>query len=125
MLHLSTHNIGDAAIVDCNGKIVYGDEIAFFQKFVKDLSDQHHWIVLDLSGVTHLDSNGIGTIVSLWASLRNIGGDLRLAALSSRVHDVLAISKLTTLLGVFDTPEQAAASFAPSCSVSACVPAHS
>jgi anti-sigma B factor antagonist len=117
MLHLSTHTVGDAAIVDCKGKIVYGDEIAIFRTFVRDLSNQHHWIVLDLSGVTHLDSNGIGTIVSLWASLRSIGGDLRLAALSSRVHDVLTISKLTTLLGVFDSPEQAAASFVPTCSM--------
>lgn len=111
MLHLSLHTFGNTAIVDCNGKIVYGEESAFLRSFVKDLLNQHHRIVLNLSGVTHIDSNGIGTIVGVWASARDAGGDLKLAASSGHVHDVLTISKLMSLFGVFETAEQAAASF--------------
>jgi anti-sigma B factor antagonist len=114
MLQLTTHTLGDAAIVDCAGKIVYGEEVSFLRSYVKDLLSQHHRIVLSLSGVTHIDSNGVGTLVSLWASARSAGGDLKLAALSTRAHDVLMTAKLASLFGAFETVEQAARSFAPS-----------
>jgi anti-sigma B factor antagonist len=98
-------------IVDCTGNIVYREEAAFLQSYVRGLLNQHRQIVLDLSGVTRIDSHGIGTIVSLWASTRNRRGDLKLAALSRRVQDALTISKLRSLFNTFETAEQAAASF--------------
>jgi anti-sigma B factor antagonist len=112
MLHLSTHTSGDAVIVDCIGKIVYCEEAAFLRGFVRGLLNQHHHIVLDLSGVTQIDSQCIGTMVGSWASVRNSGGDVTLAALSRRVQDALTITKLMSLFSTFETAEKAAASFA-------------
>jgi len=112
MLHLNTRTSGDAVIVDCTGKIVYSEEAAFLQSYVKGLLNQHHQIVLDLSGVTRIDSHGIGTMVDLWSSARNSGGDLKLAALSRRVQDAFTITKLMSLFSTFETAVEAAASFA-------------
>lgn len=112
MLQLSTRMSGDAVIVGCTGKIVYGEEAAFLSSYVVGFLSQHHHIVPDLSGVTRIDSNGIGIMVTLWASARNSGGDLKLAALGRRVQDVFTITKLTSLFSTFETAEQAAASFA-------------
>ena len=111
-LHLSTHMSGDAAIVDCTGNIAYCEEAAFLQSYVRSLLEQHHQIVLDLSGVGWIDSHGIGTMVGLWASARKSGGDLRLAALGTQVKNAFTITRLTSLFNTFETVDQAAASFA-------------
>ena len=68
--------------------------------------------MLALTGVTWIDSHGIGTLVGLWASARKGGGDLKLAALNSRVQNVLTITKLMSMFSTFETAEQAAASCA-------------
>ena len=112
MLHLSTRTSDGAIIVYCTGKIVYCEEAAFLSSYVTGLLNQHHQIVLDLSGVTRIDSHGIGTIVNLWASARNSGGDLKLAALNSCVQDAFTIAKLESLFSTFETADEAAASFA-------------
>jgi len=112
MLHLSTHTSGDVVIVDCTGKIAYCEEAAFLRGYVTGLLNQHHNIVLDLSGVTRIDSNGIGTMVGLWTLARNSGGELKLAALTSCAHDAFTITKLKCFFSTFETAEQAVASFA-------------
>jgi len=112
LLHLSTRTSGDAMIVDCTGKIVYSEEAVALRTYVTGLLNQHHRIVLDLSGVTRIDSHGIGTMVGLWATARKNGGDLKLAALSNSVQDSFTIARLVSLFSTFETAEQAAASFA-------------
>lgn len=112
MLQLSTHTSGDAVIVGCTGKIVYCEEAAFLRGYVLGLLNRYHQIVLDLSAVTRIDSHGIGTIVSLWASARNSGGDVKLAAPASCVLDAFTITNLMSLFTSFETTEQAVTSFA-------------
>lgn len=112
MLQLSTRSSGDVLIVDCAGKILYCEEVAFLRGYVLGLLNRHHQIVLDLSSVTRIDSHGIGTIVSLCASARNSGGELKLASPSSCVLDAFTITNLTSLFTPFETAEQAVASFA-------------
>ena len=112
MLQLNTRTSGDVVIVDCIGKIVYCEEAASLRGYVLGLLNRYHEIVLDLSGVTRIDSHGIGTLVSLWASAPKSSGDLKLAAPASCVLDAFTITHLMSLFAPFETTEQAVASFA-------------
>ncbi len=111
MLQLSTRMDGDVLVVACNGKIVYGDEAAHLRQQVKQFLAQSHFIVLDLEQVTMLDSNGVGTLVSLAASARNVGGDVRLAGMTQRLKDVLRITKLTPLFAIYEKVAEGVDSF--------------
>ena len=73
----------------------------------------HSRIVLDLSAVGEMSSAGLRVIISAAKLLRSerLGGDLRLAAPSARVVQVLELAGLLPVLNVFDTDEQAIASF--------------
>lgn len=73
-------------------------------------------IVLDLSGVGEMSSAGLRVIISAAKLLRNerTGGDLRLAGPGDRVVQVLELAGLLPVLRVFQTREQAIASFAES-----------
>ena len=111
-LRLSTRMLGDRVlVVDCLGRIVFGEETAVLRDSVRNLLDQHRQIVLNLSGVTYIDSGGLGTLVALYTTARNAGASIKLSALTQRTNDLLQITKLVTIFEVFDNDDQAARSF--------------
>lgn len=110
-LQMNTRSVGDTRIVQCDGRIVLGDESANFRDLVKDLLTKCRQIVLDLGGVTYIDSIGLGVLVGLLISAQKAGGDIKLANLKPRLIDVLGVTKLMTLFETFDRAEDAAQSF--------------
>lgn len=69
-------------------------------------------LVMDMSGVSFLDSAGVGALVSLFVSRRNAGRTLALAALTQQGRAVLQVSGLLKLLPVYSTVEEARAQHA-------------
>jgi anti-sigma B factor antagonist len=110
-LSITTSKIGEVIVVHLSGVIYFGEESTSLRLRVKDLLDNSGQIVLDLAGVTHIDSGGLGTLVGLFASARKVGGDIKLAALCSHPKEVLQITKLVTVFEIFERAEDAAASF--------------
>ena len=64
-------------------------------------------LVLDMSGVSFLDSAGVGALVSLFVSRRNHGKTLALASLTQQGNAVMQVSGLLKLLPVFPSVEEA------------------
>ena len=110
-LQLTTRYLGDIAIVDCIGRIALGEETSSLRQHVKELLAESPNVVLNLAQVTYVDSSGVGALMSLYTSARNSQGSIKLANLTTRVRDLLQITKLATVFEIFDTPEDAAASF--------------
>ncbi len=110
-LKISTRTLHGVMIVDCSGRLVFGEESASLREKVKKLLAQSPKLVLNLNDVNQVDSGGLGTLVSLFTTARNAGGTLKLASLNQRVGDLLQITKLVTIFEVFDDEEKAAKSF--------------
>ena len=110
-LKITTKQVGDVTIVYCNGRIVFGEEAASLREKVKSLLPQSHNIVLNLGGVSYIDSGGLGTLVGLYTSARGAGGDIKLANLTQRVNDQLQITKLVTIFESYESEEKAVNSF--------------
>jgi anti-sigma B factor antagonist len=68
-------------------------------------------ILLNLSGVTHIDSSGLGELISSHISLSDKGGTLKLVHLTERLRDLMTITKLLTVFDVYDDEPAALASF--------------
>jgi anti-sigma B factor antagonist len=98
-------------VVDCSGRLLFGEESARLREIVKELLSQNPKIVMNLREVNFIDSGGLGTLVSLFTSARNAGGAVKLASLNQRVGDLLQITKLFTIFEVFDDEQKAALSF--------------
>ena len=71
-LRMTTRSFADTTIVECSGRIVLGDESANFRYLVKDLLTKCKQVVLDLGGVTYIDSIGLGVLVGLLTSAQVI-----------------------------------------------------
>ena len=110
-LRLSTRTIDGVLIVDCGGRIVFGEESANLRDTVKKLIPDNKNIVLNLGGVNYIDSGGLGTLVALYTTAHNAGGSIKLANLTQRVGDLLQVTKLLTVFQVYESEEQAVQSF--------------
>ena len=110
-LRMSTRTLDGALVVDCSGRLVFGEESASLRDTVKKVVVQNPNVVLNLHEVNYIDSGGLGTLVSLYTTARNAGGAVKLASLSQRVGDLLQITKLLTIFEVFDDEQKAALSF--------------
>jgi anti-sigma B factor antagonist len=107
----STRKQGQAVIVDCGGRIVFGEECTLLRDQVKEALEQSKRVVINLADVSYIDSSGVGTLAGLHASAKAAGASLKLAALSPRVRDVLVITKLGTIFEIYDTVDDAADAF--------------
>jgi len=110
-LRMSTRTMEGVLVVDCSGRVVFGEESASLRDTVKKLLAQNPKVVMNLGEVNYIDSGGLGTLVSLYTSARNAGGAVKLAKLSKRVGELLQITKLLTVFEVYDDEEAAARSF--------------
>ncbi len=108
----TTHsNIHGVIVVRLSGAIYFGEESTSLRSLVKGLLNQSPRMVLDLGEVTHIDSGGLGTLVSLYASARKVGGEIKLAHLGDHARELLQITRLMTLFEIFNKSEDAVASF--------------
>ena len=112
MVHRTTHsNIHGVILVRLSGAIYFGEESTSLRSLVKGLLNDSRQMALDLGEVTHIDSGGLGTLVSPYASARKVGGEIKLAHLGDHARELLQITRLVTLFQIFDTAEDAIASF--------------
>ena len=110
-LKLNTRTENGITIIDCNGRIVFGEESALLRDTVKKLIGENSQIILNLADISYIDSGGLGTLVALYTTAHNAGGSVKLANLTQRVGDLLQVTKLLTVFEVYDIEEKAIESF--------------
>jgi anti-sigma B factor antagonist len=109
---LASRQVGDVTVVDAAGRITLGEGASAFRDIIRELAQKgDKKLLLNLSGVSYIDSSGIGEMVSGFTTVTNNGGQLKLVGLSKRVKDLLQITKLYTVFEAFDDEAQAVRSF--------------
>lgn len=94
------------------GKITIGvGDVALRNAVHETLDAGHQKILIDLSGVSTIDSSGVGELVSAYTTVTNRGGKLKLLKIPPKVSDVLQITQLITVFESFDDEDEAVASF--------------
>lgn len=96
-LKLETEATSDETIVRCIGKMTYTSSEAL-RSTVRGLLPETKRVVLDLKGITYLDSFGLGVLVSVYLSARRQDCQLRLINVSQQGQELLKITNLTYLI---------------------------
>jgi anti-sigma B factor antagonist len=72
---------------------------------LRELERGERTFVLDFSATSHVDSSGLGVLVSLARKVRESGGEIRLANLSAELATLFELTRLDTLFPVEDDRE--------------------
>ena len=115
----TTRQSDDVTILDLTGRLSLGEAVAFgpgsgliLSETVKELAKKGKKnILLNLAGVTYVDSSGVGQLVGAMTSARNQGVSLKLLRPNTQVLNLLKLSKLDTVFDIFEDEGTAVASF--------------
>lgn len=115
-MKIKTRKIDDVVVISLSGKLMGGppasEEIK--AEVYKHLDDGVKKFVFDLENLTRMNSSGLGILISSLTSIRNRGGDMKLAALNENMEGILVMTKLNTIFEISPTAEGAAAAFGKS-----------
>jgi len=111
-LNIRERQAGDVTVLDMDGRITIGEgSIALRSAIRRLLEEGKKKILLNLARVSYIDSSGIGELVSSYTSIGKEGGQLKLLNLTQKLQDLLTITKLLTVFDVYDSEQEALASF--------------
>jgi len=111
-LSLETRNRGDVMIVHCHGRIVYRDEAAALSRLVGEVLEHSRKLILDLSGVTSMDSAGIGELALLQNCAQGKSATFKCAGPNEFVRNLLDLTNLDSVLEIHSSVNDALESFA-------------
>ena len=111
-LYINQRRVGEAIVLDLKGRVKVRGHTVELHKAIRCLVEEGKTqILLNLSGVTHIDSSGLGELVSSHISAGSHGGVVKLAHVTQQLRELLEITKLTTVIDIYDDEATALSSF--------------
>jgi anti-anti-sigma factor len=111
-LYINERRERDVAVLDLRGRMRISGGTLALHRSIRCLVDEGKTkILLNLAGVTHIDSSGLGELISSYVTLSNKGGQIKLVHLTDRLQDIMTITKIVTVFDVYDNEADALASF--------------
>jgi anti-sigma B factor antagonist len=111
-MKIAETQVGDVTIIRLTGRLGLDEGDLVFRDYVNRLvAEGRVKIVLDLKDVTHIDSAGLGMLVSKYVSTRNRDGTIKLLNLTRRSNHLMGITRLATVFEIFDEEADALRSF--------------
>jgi anti-sigma B factor antagonist len=108
----TTRYSGPIAIIDLAGRITILDGLTVMREAIRqEIQSGYKHILLNLAGVSYIDSAGLGEMASAYIATTNTGGKLKLVHAQPKVHGMLQVTKLYTLLAAYSNEPEAIASF--------------
>lgn len=112
-LYISIRESGDVTIMDLQGRsTTSGGESELLSGHLRELVAKGvRKLLLNLGGLSQVDSSGVSVIIETYVSLKRQGGDLKLLRAGGRVLQVLNVFHLLDIIPSFDDEAQAVAQF--------------
>ena len=111
-LYINERHIEDVTVLDLKGRErIRGVTIALHESIRCLAREGKIQVLLDLARVKHIDSCGLGELVSSHVTLDEKGGALKLMHMTESVHELMTITKLLTVFDVYDDEPTALAGF--------------
>jgi anti-anti-sigma factor len=113
ILEITKGQIKDGiAVLTLRGSIHTGPDCRRVEQEVEDLLRGNQTrAIFDLTGITHIDSAAIGTVVRCYSKLKKAGGMLRLAGCNGMIDSSLKLTKVDKVIAIFPTASAAAEDF--------------
>ncbi len=101
---------GSLSVVFLRGKLMLGEDCRQLDAILPALfKDGRTRLIFEMSGVTHIDSTGIGRFIDTYGQLVKLGGAMRMAGAKGTVRDSFRVTRLDTVFPFFATVDEAKA----------------
>ena len=111
-MNATSQTVDGVEIISLQGKITIGSGDTQLREVITNaVNAGKNKILLDLSGVTTIDSYGIGELVGSYTTATNRGGKLKLLHLPAKLNELLHVTQLITVFEVYENQQEAIASF--------------
>ena len=111
-MKFKTSEMYNAVVISFSGKLRGGPDAQNFQNQISSyLENGKKNIIVEMSDVKFVDSSGLGNIVRAFSTVKDAGGQLKLAGISDKVEGVLSITKLSSVFEKYSNVEEASKSF--------------
>ncbi|MBN1433934.1 STAS domain-containing protein [Candidatus Fermentibacterales bacterium] len=102
----------DIAVIRLSGKVIGGPELVEVKEaFQSQVNHDRRNVLLDLGGVTWMDSSGLGVIVSGHTTISRAGGTMKILNATKKIHELFIITKLITVFETYTDEKEALESF--------------
>lgn len=110
-LRIDQRDVDAVKVLDLSGKVA-GDAADALWDRIDDLLDAgNSKLILNLGGVTFIDSAALGGLLSKRSAVLGAGGKLKLLNLNERVMDLMVTTKLEMVFDTFESESDAVQSF--------------
>ena len=111
-MEIQAHSIGTTIVLELRGRLTL-ESFGLLKDRVRAFVDQGgRRLVLDLSGVSYVDSIGVSELVRCHVIVGNHGGHLAVATMPPQIDRLLRLTQLDRIFDRFDTPAHAVESLA-------------
>jgi anti-sigma B factor antagonist len=101
-LEFKVRRSGDVTIVDLTGRIVLSESTSQIHDLIEQaLEAGNRKFLLNMAGVSYMDSSGIGELVRSCVRVTSAGGEMKLLHLQSKIANLLQVTKLRNVFEVF------------------------
>jgi anti-sigma B factor antagonist len=108
---MHTREVGKVTVVRCTGRVAAGQDNESLRVHISGMFRDRKDFVLHLGEVAFIDSSGLGTMVRLLTSARQLRGDLKLCNLPPMIDKTLKTTNLSTLFDTHESEESAISAF--------------
>ncbi|MBI4546488.1 MAG: STAS domain-containing protein [Ignavibacteriae bacterium] len=111
-MKLSSKEVDSITVIALEGSVLGGpDATALNDELHKLVEKGKKNVLLDLSNVQTMNSSGLSMLIGALQTMKNVGGQLKLAGASKKIESLLVITKLSTVFELYPTMKKALASF--------------
>ncbi len=111
-MKISTREIGNVTLVEPKGKITIGSGDVLLRDTIDGaLGSGAKSILVDLKGVSKMDSSGLGELVAAHNTVTSKGGKIKLVNIPSKIYSIFGVAQIISVMDVFDDIDEAVGSF--------------
>jgi anti-sigma B factor antagonist len=111
-MRLKTKELNDVVVIEVKGNMMGGPDSQKFRDLLHKLVDEgKNKVVVDLKNVKFINSAGLGTLISGLTTMRNAGGDLKIANPTEKIESLLMITRLIKVFESYRSVDEAVESF--------------
>jgi anti-sigma B factor antagonist len=111
-MEINERKVSEVVVFEIKGEVNIGSRLERFQQVVRErLEAGERKFVVNLAGLTWIDSSGLGELIKSLVTVMRQGGQLKLSNVPSKVRGILSVTNLTQVFEIFDEEQAAVSSF--------------